>query len=135
MTPDDLDVMARTLFGEARGEPLEGKIAVAWVIRNRADHPGWWGSGIAGVCKQDRQFSCWNENDPNRAKLLAGTPKDEMFRECLAAVAAVLSDNVPDPTQGSMHYKVSTLTWPGDWGPEKEPVLILGNHAFYNNVK
>ena len=32
----DMDVAARTVYGEARGEPDEGKIAVAWVIRTRA---------------------------------------------------------------------------------------------------
>src|SRR5262245_20911607 len=89
MTSDDLDVMARPVWGEARGEPLDGKTAVAWVIKNRADHPGWWGHGIAGVCRQPWQFSCWNPDDPNRAKLIGVTARDEMFRDCLMVVAGV----------------------------------------------
>ena len=31
----DRDILARTLWGEARGEGLDGQIAVAWTIRNR----------------------------------------------------------------------------------------------------
>ncbi len=133
MSPDDLDVMARTLWGEARGEPLEGKIAVAWVIRNRADHPGWWGHGIAGVCRQPWQFSCWNADDPNRAKLIGVTARDEMFRECLMAVAAVLSGNVADPTGGANHYYAPghAKTLSPNWAAGAVPTLRLRNHAFY----
>jgi spore germination cell wall hydrolase CwlJ-like protein len=32
---NDRDILARTLWGEARGESLDGKIAAAWTIRNR----------------------------------------------------------------------------------------------------
>ena len=38
-----LDLLARTVWGEARGECFRGKLAVAWVARNRAEHPRWWG--------------------------------------------------------------------------------------------
>jgi spore germination cell wall hydrolase CwlJ-like protein len=33
----DRDILARTLWGEARGELLAGQIAVAWTIRNRVN--------------------------------------------------------------------------------------------------
>ena len=36
MTRDDLWIFAKTIWAEARGEPLEGQIAVANVILNRA---------------------------------------------------------------------------------------------------
>ena len=38
-TEQDWDTLARTIFGEARGESLQGQVGVAWVIRNRADSP------------------------------------------------------------------------------------------------
>lgn len=64
----DLDVAARTIEGEAGGEPLNGKARVALVIRNRASwglladgHPEreWWGNGVASACTHPWQFSCW----------------------------------------------------------------------------
>lgn len=33
----DIDVLARTIWGEARGEGLAGQIAVGWCIRNRVE--------------------------------------------------------------------------------------------------
>ena len=129
MTPDDLDVMARTIWGEARGEPLEGKVAVAWVIKNRADHPGWWGHGVANVCRQPWQFSCWNADDPNRAKLIGVTARDEMFRESLMAAAGVLSGNLPDPTGGANHYHARGIA--PNWAAGEVPTVRLRHHLFY----
>lgn len=67
----DTDILARTIYGEARGESISGQEAIASVILNRvafAKRRGryWWGNTIAGVCLAPWQFSCWNENDPNR---------------------------------------------------------------------
>ena len=56
---DPLRAMAATVWGEARGEPFEGKVAVAWVIINRSRKPGWWGEDIRSVCSARWQFSCW----------------------------------------------------------------------------
>ncbi len=62
------DVVALTLYGEVRGEPLEGQLAVASVLLNRkAD--GRWGQTFTSVCRAPWQFSCWNPTDPNRATL------------------------------------------------------------------
>lgn len=69
MTRDDLWDFAKTIWAEARGEPLEGQIAVANVILNRARQGGWWGDDVVKVCRKPKQFSCWNNGDPNRAKM------------------------------------------------------------------
>lgn len=129
MTPADLDTMARTLYGEARGESMLGKIAVAWVIKNRADHPGWWGTGITGVCKAPYQFSCWLEGDPNRMKLLNVRVTDDAFRECLMVTAAVLSDNFPDPTGSATHYHTDGIS--PKWAAGKTPNVKIGAHLFF----
>jgi len=83
-----VDTLARTLWGEARGEPVRGIEAVAAVVVNRvrlAQRRGgmWWGSDIVAVCRKPWQFSCWNADDPNRAKLLAVTAADPVFATCL----------------------------------------------------
>ncbi|MBC8157732.1 MAG: cell wall hydrolase, partial [Alphaproteobacteria bacterium] len=84
MKHDELDIMARTVWGEARGEDEIGKIAVAHVIKNRAKHPKWWGKTIMEVCLKPWQFSCWNKKDPNREKMDAVTTNDPTFKLCLS---------------------------------------------------
>ena len=70
MTDHDLDILARTLYGEARGEyGTSGPaafIAIGNVIMNRFQRGGPYGKTITEVCLKARQFSCWNSNDPNR---------------------------------------------------------------------
>ncbi|MEK9724321.1 MAG: cell wall hydrolase, partial [Rhodospirillaceae bacterium] len=106
----DEETVARTVWGEARGEPFNGKIAIAWVIRNRVEldlhgdeKPDWWGEGYEAVCLKPWQFSCWNANDPNREKLLAVTDADAMYRDSLDAARLVIAGKVDDPTGGATH--------------------------------
>lgn len=138
----DVETLARTLWGEARGEPEDGKRAVAWVIRNRASRSRFAGAllgtpgAVARVCRAPWQFSCWNEGDPNRAKLLA-LPVDRMAGE-MAIAAAVLDGGLGDPTHGADHYHTidapawATL-WPPDWAPTMQEVARFGGHVFYDS--
>jgi len=125
----DLDIAARTVYGEARGEPPEGRLAVARVIVNRYRA----GSiSLQAVCEKPFQFSCWNKDDPNEPKIRAVTYDDVTLRDCLSAVLAALDPRSVDPTHGSRHYHVaSAKAW---WAAGREPVVILGAHAFYNDV-
>ena len=67
----DVDVLARTLFGEARGEyerldgGISSLISVGNVILNRLGLPERFGKSIQEVCQHPCQFSCWNKKDPN----------------------------------------------------------------------
>jgi spore germination cell wall hydrolase CwlJ-like protein len=68
VTEKDRDILARTLWGEAREESLAGQIAVASTIRNRVDDgktKSWWGEGYSGVCQKPCQFSCLEERAPD----------------------------------------------------------------------
>ena len=76
MTPtfDDIEVLARTLWGEARNQGPYGMQAVGEVIANRvADQR--WPSTFAGVCQQPKQFSCWLTSDPNYHATDHGDPR------------------------------------------------------------
>jgi spore germination cell wall hydrolase CwlJ-like protein len=127
----DLDVLTRTLFGECRGEREVGQIAVAWVIRNRAEWPGktWWGDTIADVCLKPSQFSCWLDSDPNRAKLEALSTDDPTYAKLYDIATRVLMCDVADPTGGCTHYEV--VGTGAKWAKGKEPKVIIGRHAFY----
>lgn len=135
------DVMARTIWGEARGEARLGRIAVGWVIRNRAEIdlgndglPDWWGEGIEGVCRRPFQFSCWNKTDPNLPRLLGLTPSsDSAFREILDLAFGVLAGAFEDPTKGSTHYHTVMIS--PAWARGIQPAAVIGKHAFYNNVR
>jgi len=139
---NDRDVLARTLWGEARGEGLAGQIAVAWSIRNRVEmdlhndgKPDWWGEGYAGVCQKAWQFSCWNKNDPNY-QFLSGA-KQIPFRELAQArIAAdqVIDGKQPDPTGGATHYYATTMPKAPAWTDKAKQTLKLGHHIFFKDV-
>jgi N-acetylmuramoyl-L-alanine amidase len=141
---DDLDVMARTVYGEARGEIEAGKIAVAWVIRNRASkaneyrlarakpHPLFGDGTIRAACQWPSQFSCWNKNDPMQPKLIAA--RTAQLAECLQAAYGVLIGEFPDPTGAALHYYAASMPEPPKWAASLAPCAAIGAHRFFNNV-
>lgn len=135
---DPADVLARTLWGEARGEGEAGMIAVAAVVLNRVrisqEHGGryWWGRDVMSVCRARAQFSCWNPGDPNRPKLLAVDETDAEFRLARKVAADAIAGRLADPTFGATTYKLATLPWPYGWGHPRLPLIQIGKHAFYN---
>lgn len=137
---DDMDVLARTIFGEARGELYGGKVAVANVVMNRvaADlwfdrKPDWWGEGVAGVCLAPSQFSCWNEGDPNRTRVQDAGVEDPSFGECMTVAARALAGTLPDVTLGATHYHTSDVQ--PSWARGHVPVIRVGRHVFYNTIE
>ena len=137
-TEKDRDVLARTLWGEARGETLAGMVAVAWTIRNRVNDgkaKSWWGEGYAGVCLKPYQFSCWNKNDPN-FPFLSGAkpiPVAEMAKAVMVATA-VMDGAYPDPTGGATHYYATTMPKAPAWAAKARQTLKLGHHVFFKDV-
>lgn len=128
----DVDTLARTVYGEARGEHLDGMQAVAWVIVNRAKRgPPRFPETIAGVCKQKYQFTCWAPNDPNSKVCAAATDADPFFVLALFAAAGVLIGQVPDPTNGSDHYHTIGMRPYPDWAGKMKLMTVIGQHRFY----
>lgn len=124
-----LDILARTIWGEARGEPQAGQIAVAYVAKNRARKPGWWGGDIISVCQARDQFSCWRPTDPNRPKLLGVTTSDPVFVNILKIARKVMAGEVADPTDGATSYH--TLDCHPGWDANLCVTARIGNHIFY----
>lgn len=130
---ENIEYMAKTVWGEARGEDKEGRIAVASVILNRKNKQSWMGKTIKDVCLKKWQFSCWNENDPNLEKIK--NLKLEDLTEFLDIAYGVVSGMYEDPTSGSTHYYAKSMKSPPKWAEGKEPVLDHGGHLFFNDVK
>lgn len=136
-TLNDLIVMAMTIYGEARGESQMGQYAVGCVIYNRYKKQHLGSKSIEHVCLKPWQFSCWNENDPNRRLLTSTMQMNEAFYRCLHEATYILQygDNRQDITLGSLHYhSVSLMDNKPKWAIGKEPVKIIGRHVFYNNI-
>ena len=139
MIANDIDVLARTLWGEARGEGPAGQIAVAWTIRNRVNDgkaKSWWGEGYAGVCQAPWQFSCWNKNDPNYP-YLSGAKQIPPSQYALVVRAAktVVDGATPDPTGGATHYYAKSMKTPPKWTVGAKQTVTIGNHIFFRDVK
>ena len=129
MSADDVDVLARTLWGEARGERSQGRQAVACVILNRVARPGW-PNDVAQVCLQPWQFSCWNDDDPNRDKLQAVDADDPQFADALRVAKLAIAGDLFDITEGADHYHATSID-PPSWVKGAKPSATIGDHVFY----
>ena len=128
------DVLARTLWGEARGEGPQGMEAVTCVVMNRVKRAAThFGTSVKDCCQKPFQFSCWNERDPNRARLLAVTTADTDFAQALAIAARAVGGALTDVTAGATHYHTRAVR--PDWAAGKTPCFELGSHLFYNDVQ
>ncbi len=137
-TPAALDILARTLWGEARGECETGRRAVAWVVRNRAQRaPAYgWPAAVDAVCLQPWQFSCWNANDPNRALLQRLSEEDPLYLACLETARLVTEGGVDDPTHGADHYlNPAAVRRLPRWAKGRSPVAVVGAHHFHRLVE
>jgi N-acetylmuramoyl-L-alanine amidase len=132
--PDDVDIMARTIMGEARGEPDEGKIAVGWVIANRVSAGKWYSGSVFEVCRKPYQFSCWNIGDPNLSIITKAKIGDPVFDNCLDVARKVLSQSIADPTEIATHYYANYISEPAWAKPPAVFTVQIGVHLFYKNV-
>lgn len=129
-----VDILARTIWGEARGEGYSGMVAVANVVLNRASNPGWWGFDIASVCLKDWQFSCWNITDPNRPAMLAVTTgMDQTFAMAVEIAREAVNGTLTDNTNGATHYYAKSIAAP-NWTAGATLAAVIGNHKFYKGV-
>ncbi len=132
-----IDVLARTLWGEARSEGTQGMEAVAHVILNRvkiAESKGkfWWGNNIIQVCQKPYQFSCWNRSDPNFKKLSSVDESDLYFASAVRVARRVVIGSSDDMTMGATHYHTKAIM--PYWAKGKKTCADIGAHLFYKLV-
>lgn len=131
-----IDTLARTIYGEARSEPVEGMEAIACVVLNRLAVSKryakgyWWGNNIEDICRKPFQFSCWNVNDPNLEKIQKITLDNPRFMTCFEIAKKAVEKNLPDVTGGATHYFNPAVVNP-KWAFGEKPTAKIGRHIFY----
>lgn len=129
-TSDPVDILARTIWGEARNQGRIGMEAVASVIMHRAQNPRWWGTDVVSCCQKPHQFSCWNPGDPNRIKMLRVTEQDPAFATALAVARDALAERLADRTQGADSYANLGICSPA-WAESNKMTCKIGDHTFF----
>lgn len=137
----ETQILARTIYGEARGEyhksngGLTALIAIANVVMNRVKQKSWYGTTVQEVCQKPWQFSCWNTADPNFKLLNSDVIMDPLFDICLEVADKVLKGQWPDITKGCDHYYAMSMKTPPRWAVGKTPNYQVGNHLFFDSRK
>lgn len=112
----DLNLLARVVYGEARGEPYTGQVAVASVVLNRVKSSSF-PNTIAGVVYQSGAFDCVSDGQINL------TPNQSAYNAARDAL------NGWDPSYGCLfYYNPKTAT--SKWMLSRTVKLNIGNHAF-----
>lgn len=112
----DLNLLARVVYGEARGEPYTGQVAVAAVVLNRVRSSSFPNS-VAGVVYQSGAFDCVSDGQINL------TPNQSAYNAAKDAL------NGWDPTYGCLFY-YNPRTATSKWMLSRTVKLSIGNHAF-----
>lgn len=115
--------LAENVYHEARGESLQGQVAVAKVTLNRLDEG--YAQTVCGVVKQGCQFS-WVCNG-------AGQPSGYPWTQAIGVALVTINeaDKVEDPTRGATHFHATYINWQPAWKRVKDSVSHIGNHVFY----
>lgn len=112
----DVNILASAIYGEGRGEPYEGQVAIGAVILNRVASPKFPNS-VAEVVYQRGAFDAVADGQINL------TPNDTAFRAAQDAL------NGWDPTDGALYYwNPATATSRWIWSV---PITTqIGRHVF-----
>lgn len=112
----NVNLLARLINGEARGETYEGQVAVGAVVLNRVSHPSFPNS-ISGVIYQPQAFTAVDDGQINAA----------VEASCLRAARDAL--NGWDPTGGAIYY-YNPVTATNKWIRSRPVIVTIGKHVF-----
>lgn len=114
----DIQLLARAINGEARGEPYEGQVAIGAVILNRVKDSRF-PNTIAGVIYQSGAFTAVSDGQINQA----------MEDETTVMKAARDAMNGWDPTDGAVYY-FNPATATNKWIWSRPLIKTIGKHRF-----
>jgi len=112
----DLNLLARVVHGEARGESYTGKVAVAAVVLNRVESAKFPNS-IAGVVYQKNAFTCVADGQINLAP------------DSVSYQAAKDAMNGWDPSGGALYY-YNPAKATSNWIYSRTVIAVIGKHRF-----
>jgi N-acetylmuramoyl-L-alanine amidase len=112
----DLKLMANAVYGEARGEPYEGQVAVAAVILNRVEHPDF-PDTVGGVIFQPLAFTAVADGQ------IWLTPNERAKEAVLDAI------NGWDPSENAIYY-FNPITATSKWIWSRPQIKKIGLHVF-----
>ena len=111
-----VELLARVISAEARGEPYSGQVAVGAVILNRVEHPSF-PNTVAGVVYQPGAFTCMVDGQIDQPVA------DSAYRAARDAL------NGADPSGGAIYYfNPSTATSAWIWS--RPLIKVIGSHRF-----
>lgn len=113
---NDLYLIAKCVYAEARGEPYVGQVAVASVILNRVKHPDF-PNTIYGVVYQPWAFTAVYDGQ------ISYEPNETAYQAARDAL------NGWDPTYGCIYY-YNPATATSQWIFSREVVVTIGKHVF-----
>jgi len=126
------------IYGEARGEPVEGQIAVACVVRNRMTKSG---KPWHEVMLAPKQFSCFNLGDPNRERLIEiavhkgidPAAADKALLQCLWIARGIVDNYLIDNTDRANHFCAVHLyeSKPPTWATPAVATVRYSGHQFF----
>lgn len=114
---NDVYLLAKVVYGEARGEPYSGKVAVAAVVLNRVDSSEFPDS-LAGVVYQPGAFSIVDDGQINLA------PDQDALRAARDAM------NGWDPSGGALFYYNPYKINDNSWMWTRKVLVTIGDHNF-----
>lgn len=112
----DLNLLARLVYAEARGEPYTGQVAVASVVLNRVKSSSFPNS-VAGVIYQSGAFDVVSDGQINL------TPNSTAKKAAQDAI------NGWDPSYGAIYY-FNPNTATSKWIWSRPLTVVIGNHRF-----
>lgn len=116
ISQEELDLLARVIYAEARGEDLEGQVAVGAVVLNRLNNPQF-PNTIRGVIFQRGAFTAVDD------KQIHLKPNDKAYQAAKEALKGT------DPTGGALYY-YNPKTAQDKWIKTRPVVKRIGNHNF-----
>lgn len=118
----DIYCLAKNIYYEARGEPLEGQIAVAQVTMNRVAS-GAFHNTVCGVVYAYKQFS-WTLDKGRRIR------DRKAWNASVDLAAAVLTRSIALPDFPALYFHTPQVN--PRWNRGKRIVARIGNHIFYS---
>lgn len=115
---DEVQILARCVNGEARGEEYVGQVAVAAVILNRVEHSSF-PNTLSGVIYQPGAFTAVSDGQID----VPIDPNSTVYKACEDAM------NGWDPSGGAIYYYNPAKTT-NKWIYSREVICTIGNHVF-----